>query len=74
MIQLSGKLDELMIENNVRIQPIGKYQLQDWIDWLLLKTQRSVTKKDLLEAIDNFERNWSKLQSPRQAGEGNKGK
>jgi len=60
-ITLSEELDNILTKKNTYIKPIGKYQLQNWVDWLILKTERAIKKQDILNAIDNFEKNWSKL-------------
>jgi len=48
-------------ENDFIIKSIGKYQLQAWIDWLIDLTEITVKKQDILDAVDNYEKNWSKL-------------
>jgi len=58
MIVLSEELDKLLIKNDIFISPISIYQLQNWVDWLIMKTQRAVKKEDVIKAIEHFEKNW----------------
>jgi len=53
------ELDKLLKENRIFINPLSIYQLQDWIDWLIMHTRREVKKEDFIEAIENFENNWN---------------
>lgn len=59
MIMLSEDLDKLLDQHLIYIEPIGIYQLQNWIDWLIMKMQRAVKKEDVIKAVEHFEENWN---------------
>ena len=59
MIMLSEDLDKLLDQHLIYIEPIGIYQLQNWVDWLIMKMQRAVKKEDVLKAVEHFEKNWN---------------
>jgi hypothetical protein len=58
-IVLPDELGELLRKNNARINSIGKYQIQAWVDWLIMHTQRGLKKADIIQAIENYELNWT---------------
>jgi len=58
-ISLSEELENILTEMNTYIKPIGIDELQNWVDWLIMKTERAIKKQDILNAIANFEKNWS---------------
>jgi len=58
-IVLPDELEKLLRENNARINSIGEYQIQAWMDWLIMRTQRGLKKEAILQAIENYELNWS---------------
>ena len=60
-ILLSEDLETLLRDSNAKIDPIGPFQLQNWVDWLIMHTMRRVKKQDILSAIDNYEQNWARL-------------
>ena len=49
---LPDKIDKIY---NVRIEVFG---LQNWVDWLIQHTTRDISKKDILQAVENYETNY----------------
>ena len=57
-VLLPDELDKVLLDNRLFIEAIGIFQLQAWMDWLIMHTQRGVKKEEVLRAVVGYESNY----------------
>lgn len=57
-ITTACELQQFFERHGVVIEAITPYGLQEWMDWLIQRTQRAVKKEDVLKAVEAYELNY----------------